>query len=335
MVKKILITGANGMLGQELARIFYSDSNYFVTAWDRKELDITNKKEVQKKIRDAWPDIIINAAAYNSVDECEKDKMEYQKAYTLNAEAPGYLAKIAQELQAIFVHYSTDYVFDGERPRYKDGKRAPGCCGTECEGCKYNGPEESMEYFAYREDDEPNPLSNYGKTKLEGERAVAKNTSHYYLVRTSRLFGENSASEGAKQSFFGMMIEKGKMADAKLAMKSKNTNANDEIGIKAINGEVSKFTYARDLAKETKKLLESGKEWGIYHLVNEDACSWYDGVVELFSIEGFHAKVLPVKSDVFSRAAKRPSSSVLLNTKWPKLRSYKDALKEYVEQLNG
>ncbi len=107
------------MLGQELVRVFQQDKDYKVTAWDKEDLDITKEREVKSKIGKLKPDIIINSAAYNAVNKCEEPK-EYKKALLINGEAPGYLAKTAKKIGAVFVHYSTDYVFDGE-PDYKYG----------------------------------------------------------------------------------------------------------------------------------------------------------------------------------------------------------------------
>jgi dTDP-4-dehydrorhamnose reductase len=111
--KKILIIGAKGMLGQELAKVFKKDKGFEVSAWDKEEIDITKTAEMTKKILALKPKIIINAAAYNAVDKCEK-AIEFKLAKKINGIAPGNLAKIAQKIGAILVHYSTDYVFDGQ-----------------------------------------------------------------------------------------------------------------------------------------------------------------------------------------------------------------------------
>ena len=317
--KKVLILGSKGMLGQELVRVFESDDNYNVTAWDREEIDVTNFDELKKRVADLWPDFIFNAVAYNAVDLCEDDEEEYQKAQILNEKFPKELAKISHALQTVLIHYSTDYVFDGERPVYKSGTgRAPSCCGQGCPGCQYGGQEDTIDFFEYREEDKPNPLSRYGKTKLGGEEEVLKNNPESYVIRLSKLFGKPATSEMGKKSFFDVMLEKGKNGES----------------LKVIDGEMSKFTYAPDLALESKNIVEDDvSDYGIYHVVNEGAVTWYQGVKDLFKIAGINAEVVPVKPEEFPRPAKRPSSSVLSVKKRKPLRHYREALKEYLEEF--
>ncbi len=300
------------MLGQELVRVHEDDEKYDVVAWDREEINVMHFEELRERINDIWPDIIHNAIAYNAVDACEESDEEYQKAKKLNGLYPSELAKIARKLDAVLVHYSTDYVFDGARPQYPIGKN-PGCCGNGCGGCMYKGPEENLSYFAYHENDIPRPLSRYGRTKLQGEEEVAKHMSNYYIIRLSKLFGKPAESDLGKKSFFDMMRERGE------------NNAE----VQAIDGETSKFTYAPDLAHTSKEIVENEMENGIYHVANDGPATWYEGVVELYKILGLTTKVQPVPPETFPRAAARPSSSVLKVTKITNLRHYTEALKEY------
>src|SRR3989338_10148901 len=109
---KVLVLGARGMLGQELTKTF-SDHNAF--DWDREDLDITDKTQVFQKIAELRPDIILNSAAYNAVDLAEEDK---DSAFAVNAEAVKHLALVSKEIGAIFVHFSTDYVFEGIKKKF-------------------------------------------------------------------------------------------------------------------------------------------------------------------------------------------------------------------------
>lgn len=321
MTQSVLILGAQGMLGQSLVEIFNSDDRYSVTAWDREDIDVTDEKRLRGEIATLWPDIIINATAYNAVDMCEEDDQEYKKARELNSIVPGNLASIASGLQAVFVHYSTDYVFDGERP-HVNGQRGPGCCGQKCDGCQYRGNEETVPYWQYQEIDDPHPISRYGHSKRDGEIAVEKNGSRYYIIRLSKLFGRAAQADGAKRSFFDVMFEAGRKAQKTGSV------------VKAVDDEVSCFTYAPDLAAETKSIIEDGMKSGIYHGVNSGACTWFEAAQELYAIKELEDVVLePVGSDAFPRAAKRPSSSVLKTKKRPPLRDYRDALKEHITSL--
>lgn len=385
MKQSILILGAKGMLGQELVRVF-SDAGtptpssrtldtppqaggeanlYSVTAWDREDIDVTDEKVLRQKVTDLWPDVIINATAYNAVDLCETSDEERKKAEMLNTKVPGMLADIANTLQSTIVHYSTDYVFDGERPKYRGtpstpSGRAPGCCGARCAGCSYFGPEETFD--GYREYDLPNPLSVYGKTKYEGEREVEKRCQNHIIIRLSKLFGKPALAEGAKRSFFDVMLEKAgynlkSYVDAGGANPEKSQTTSGQVGstndantstpsvpktghlplktegekniLKVVDGEKSCFTYAPDLAKKTRELVEL-EEGGIYHIVNTGAVTWFEAAKKLFEIAGVEAEVQAVTPDAFPRPAKRPSFSVLISKRTEPLRSWEEAVREYL-----
>lgn len=178
-MSKVLILGASGNLGTELVRVFSGESND-VTAWDRGEIDITDAELIMKKAKDISPDIIINAAAYNAVDPCEQSEEEYDKAKKLNIDGPRNVAEAALAVGAVFVHYSTDYVFNGRKKK------------------------------GYQEDDERSPISRYGKTKALGERQIVSLSGKglkWFLIRTSKLFGPKGESEAAKPSFFDLMLK--------------------------------------------------------------------------------------------------------------------------------
>lgn len=154
MDKKVLILGAQGMLGHDLVQAF---SDYEVLAWDKEELDITNEKLVIDKIIDESPDIVINAAAFTDVDGAEENEIT---AMQINGEGPGFLAKACQKANCILVHYSTEYIFDGIK---KEG---------------------------YVEKDNPKPLNVYGSSKLAGEALLQSYYNRYYIIRSSWLFGK-------------------------------------------------------------------------------------------------------------------------------------------------
>ncbi len=157
----VLILGAKGMLGKELAKVFADDKP---TLWDIDEIDITDPNQVNGKVSALSPELIINAAAYTNVDACEENEA---LATRVNGEAVGYLADVAARLGATLAHYSTDYVFDGSK---KEG---------------------------YAEGDAPNPINAYGRSKLAGERAIVKASKPLtralplscYLIRTAWLYG--------------------------------------------------------------------------------------------------------------------------------------------------
>lgn len=277
---KVLIIGAKGILGQELAKVFQKDNPLL---WDREDIDIADEKDVKQKIWDLKPDLVINAAAYNDVDGAEKNEV---LARQINGKAVRYIARALGANQGILVHFSTDYVFKGDQ---KEG---------------------------YNELDKPNPQSVYARSKYLGEQELQANTDKFYLIRLSRLFGQPAASQAGKKSFVDLMLE--------LAKNKKELNV--------VNEELSSPTYAPDLAKRTKEIIDWKKPFGIYHASNSGSCTWYDFAQEIFTIKKINVKLNPVLASFFPRLAARPKYSILLNTKLPTMRSWKETLKDYLNQ---
>lgn len=311
--KKVIILGSLGMLGQELTRLFSADDRYSVLAWDRADIDITDFAASEKKIREGAPDIIINAVAYNAVDACEDDDAEYAKALALNRDVPEFLARKSAELGFLLVHYSTDCVFDGA---LEENLIVTGCCGGGC--CGGNSSGSSERTLGYNEEALPHPISRYGESKYAGERAVQEHAKKYYLIRLSRLFGKPGVSSLAKRSFFDIMLEVGRSKPE----------------VEVVDSEKSCFTYAPDLARATKELVESGADFGIYHLPNSGGATWFEAARELYAQAHVQTPLIPVGIEVFPRKARRPRCSVLLNTKRPPQRPYQEALKEYVKGIS-
>lgn len=278
---KTLIIGAKGMLGQEISWVFGNSPDFQITAWDKSDIDITNFKLAQEKINSLKPELIINCAAYNNVDQAE---VESELAYLLNFEAVENLATISASAHATFVHFSTDYVFEGAK---KEG---------------------------YQEDDGAKPVSVYAQSKLAGEKAIQKIGGKHYLIRLSRLFGKPAASANAKKSFVDIMLD--------LSKTKKEIEVVDE--------EFSSPTYAPDLARATLDIIKFKSPYGVYHRINDGACTWYEFAQEIFKQKNIQIKLIPVSGDKFSRKAKRPRFSRLISTKLPPLRPWQSALQEYL-----
>jgi dTDP-4-dehydrorhamnose reductase len=170
---RILIVGAYGQVGVELQRSF-ADTGEIVCR-DRDTVDLAVPDQVRAMVRDAAPDIILNAAAYTAVDRAES---EPEVAAAVNAQAPAILAEEAQRTGALLVHYSTDYVFDGSKPS------------------------------PWAETDQPNPLNVYGATKLAGEEAIQQVGGKYLIFRTSWVFGPHG------QNFLLTMLRLGRERDS-------------------------------------------------------------------------------------------------------------------------
>ena len=168
MTINYLITGRNGQLAQAFIKKFEREGVGFL-APDETHLDITDLSKVMNVIEESRPDVIINCAAYNLVDQAEK---EPEKAFGVNAEGPKILAKAAHTYGSFFVHFSSDYVFDG---------------------MKENG--------LYHENDATNPLNEYGRSKLAGEKLVQEESRESLIFRLSWVFGEG------KQNFISKLTE--------------------------------------------------------------------------------------------------------------------------------
>ncbi len=173
---------------------------------------------------------------------------------------------------------------------------------------------------AYNEIDRPVPVNIYGETKFGGEQEIARRALaglRYYLIRTSKLFGPRGDNPQAKPSFFEIMLD----------LAAKNAE------VKAVNGELSCFTYTPDLAIATRCLLADKAPRGIYHLFNSGPATWYQGAQYLFQVANIKTPLRPITPAEWPRPAKRPDFSVLANTRRPSLRPWQEALAEYLKTI--
>lgn len=277
----ILVTGADGQLGKELTKKLAE--TFTVIGLGREEMDVSRKKDVDREILKFKPTIIVHAAAFTEVDQCEID---YRTAFEVNGLGTGYVAQAAEKVGARIIYISTDYVFDGQK------------------------------FSPYFEGDVPNPQSIYGMSKLLGERFVNllnKGT----VVRTSWLYGH----EG--NNFVKTMLE-----------LSKNNNE-----IKVVADQIGTPTYVKDLVDTITKLLD--KKAGIYHVSNSGSCSWYEFARAIMTEAGFKPEMVrPITTEEYGALAPRPRYSVLanqalINEKIKPLRTWNDALKEFIREEKG
>lgn len=255
----ILLIGSNGQLGQEFKKLF-NNNNIKYLAVDHNELDISNENKIKSffELNNKF-DIIINCAAYNEVDKGEE---ESAMAIKINTYGALELAKYAKEINAIYVTYSTDFVFDGK-------KREP-----------------------YTEEDIPNPLSEYGKSKANGEKLVLENYEKSYVIRTSWLFGIGG------NNFNKQVINWSKTKDI----------------LKIADDLVSVPTYAKDLAYFSWKLIQTGR-FGLYHITNSGVASKYEQAKYILEKIKWKGKIERAKADDFKSPAERPKYSKLSSKK--------------------
>lgn len=260
-IKNVLVTGSNGQLGNEF-RLLATDYSQFVFFFtDVAELDITDGRAVEAFVEANEIDCIINCAAYTAVDKAEENAALCD---LLNHRAPGYLAKAIALRNGSFIHVSTDYVFDGTA------------------------------HIPYKETDPTCPVSVYGRTKLEGEKAATDACEQVMVIRTAWLYSTFGAN------FVKTMLRLGR--------------ERENLGV--VFDQIGSPTYARDLALVIMKALVDGIVPGTYHFSNEGIISWYDFTKAIHRIAGITScKVLPLHTDDYPSAAPRPHYSVLDKTK--------------------
>lgn len=277
----ILVTGANGQLGNEMRIIAkHSDDNYIFTDVNQVEgvettyLDITDMAAIRKAVSDNHVNVIVNCAAWTNVDACETDDRLAALAEKLNADAPENLAKAIKEVNGLFVQISTDYVF-GKEP--------------------YNTP--------CREDQKGTPTGVYGTTKLHGEQKIMASDVKYIIIRTAWLYSEFG------KNFCKTMLNL-------TATKSEVNVVFDQCGTPTYAYDLAKAIeiIIEDYKKEAS--LPQYSKTGIYHFSNEGVCSWFDFTKMIAEYSGHNeCEIKPCYSVDYPSPVKRPAYSVLDKSK--------------------
>lgn len=258
---RILLTGINGQVGWELQRTLQPLGE--VIALNRSQLDLSRPEQIRTTLQSLKPAVIVNPAAYTAVDKAESEPV---LAQAINGSAPEIFAKEAKHLDALLVHYSTDYVFDGE-------KTAP-----------------------YTEEDAPNPIGNYGRTKLAGEQAIAASGCRHLIFRTCWVYGRHG------HNFMRTML--------RLAAE------HDELRV--VDDQFGAPTWSRMIAETTALALarHTGQQ-GIYHLAAAGECTWHgfaEAIINEANTLGIlskHPAVRRIASADFPTPTRRPISSRL------------------------
>jgi dTDP-4-dehydrorhamnose reductase len=284
-IMKVLVLGSKGRLGGALARMWAPD--YEVRGLARPELDVADPSALGKLLKPESYDLLVNCTGLTNVDRCERDREE---AEVVNARAPGVMAQDAAAKGSRFIHFSTDYVFDG-------AKTTP-----------------------YTEDDEAHPLSHYGRTKLEGERAALAPSARHMAVRVAWVFGPD------KPSFVDQIIER--------------ALANDRV--EAIANKTSCMTFTEDVSCWLRPFLDGDLPGGIYHMCNTGGCSWHE--YGQFALDFAARTGLPLKarkvepislSDLKAFVAPRPPHTEVSTAKFTAVtgmapRRWQEAVEEYL-----
>ena len=276
----ILITGANGQLGTELRYLLDErDEDYVAT--DVSQLDITDADQVDKVFSEVKPTLVFHCAAYTAVDKAEDEGKALD--YAINVTGTENIAKATATHGATLVYISSDYVFDGEKTVGE----------------------------TWSEDEQTNPQTEYGRTKVIAEQKIQETLKHFYLIRTSWLFGKYG------KNFVSTMLD---LADK----KEKIEVVNDQHGCP---------TWSRTLAEFILYLIEFEKPFGIYHLSNLGPTTWSGFATEI--LKNTPVEVILVNSEAFLQKAKRPKNSVLSLRKAQSIGfnipTWQDALKEMLK----
>lgn len=270
---RILITGSNGMLGQRLVEYFSKLNTIQIlsTSVEEKSVfdnidyiqcDISNRNDIKKIIYDFCPDFIVNTAAYTNVD---KSELERESAWKINVKAVEYISESARVLDAHLIHISTDYIFDGK-----------------------NGP--------YTENDIPNPIGYYGRTKLASENVLRISGIKYTILRTNVLYG---TAKFSRPDFVKWVID---------SLKSGKQ-------INVVNDQVNNPTFIDDLVQAVSLIINKKRE-GVFNIGGSEFLNRYEFalmIAEYFNLD--KTLINRIKTDELKQTARRPLKSGLITIK--------------------
>lgn len=302
---RVLVTGAGGQVGAECVRELQGRAE--VIARDRSALDLARPQSLREGVRAARPDVIVNCAAYTAVDRAETDR---EAAHAINAVAPGVLAEEAKRSGALLLHFSTDYVYDGTKPA------------------------------AYVEEDAVNPLSVYGTTKLEGERAIAAAGGAHIILRTSWVYGPRG------RNFLFTMLRLGR----------------ERPELRVVDDQRGAPTSSRALARLVRELLDRGGDTdeisreevercasasGVYHATAGGSTTWFGFARTIFEemqrqdrLDFAVPRLAPIATSDYPTPARRPANSVMSNAKLRsafgvEIAEWRSGLEEAVSAIPG
>jgi dTDP-4-dehydrorhamnose reductase len=263
---KILLLGKVGQVGYELQRTLAPLGN--LRAFDQPDINFLDPESLRALIRDESPKIIVNAAAYTAVDKAETDKT---LCHAINADGPAVLAEEARARNALLVHYSTDYVYPGN-------KTSP-----------------------YVETDEPGPLGEYGRSKLEGDRHIAASGANHLIFRTAWVYGARG------QNYLRTMLRLAK----------------ERSELRIVSDQIGAPTWSRMIAQGTahaisRAITNPARFSGVYHLTAAGETTWFGFTEAIFDLvkPDPRPKVIPITTAEYPTPAKRPTYSVLSNQKF-------------------
>lgn len=266
---KIIVSGSESQIAKCLQKDYTNNKNYQLYFFDKKSFDISNYDLIKNKFDNINPDILLNCAAYTNVIQAENNNDICNNINNINLL---YLSQLCNQYKTTIIHFSTDYVFDGEKK------------------------------IKYKERDNTNPLSFYGKSKLEGERKIINTSNNYLILRVSWLFSEY------KKNFFNFVMDK-------LFNNEDIYAVNDLFSIPTSSQEISKFIY---FLLKNKNNINLKKLKNLYHFVNNGPIvSWYELALNiknnLNTTVNSKSKIIPISANEFFKQNIRPKYSAMNN----------------------
>jgi len=302
-VIRALVTGSRGQVGVDLVRMLEGRAE--VLAHDRASLDLADEGSIRNAVRDARPQLILNAGAYTNVDRAET---ESELALAVNGRAPGILAEEAKRAGAVLVHFSTDYVFDGTKPT------------------------------AYLESDATGPINAYGRTKLEGELAVARSGCDHVILRTSWVYAPHG------RNFLLTML---RLAATQPEIRVVDDQHGAPTSSRQLADTVASILLGQDRERpiEEADLARGRAASGLYHATAGGECTWFEFAQAIFDERARRAgqaftapRVVAIPTAQYRTPAKRPANSRLSNEKLAaafgvRLTGWREALREAMSAL--
>ena len=257
-MKRVLVTGSKGQLGKCLQKISDNFKSMSFEFMDAQSLDITNIKNINSVFQSGNYDYCINCAAYTNVEQAEKTP---ERAFAVNADGVNHIATVCKNNNVVLIHISTDYVFDGKKEE------------------------------GYLTTDSPNPINQYGMSKLAGENYIKEVLEKYFIIRTSWLYSEFG------KNFYKTILSKAKAGD----------------DLKIIDNETGCPTDANNLSNYILGLIKSeSTSYGVHHFTDGEAMTWYGFAKIILKENNLEGKVKLDKAKNYRTFAKRPKNSVLL-----------------------
>ena len=302
-MKKVMISGANGQLVTDIIKILGKDSGFSVISYDRRGLDVTDKLLLEQEFERIKPDFFIQGASYHVVEQINNNPTE---ACDVNVASLHYLSNLCYEYNTTLINFSTNYVFSGIKPMNGDWGDWPG-----------------SEH--YNENDTPHPVNLYGILKYAGEQVVSSTCEKYYNIRVSGLFGKTGsrAKDGLN---FPYIIKK---------------NLEEKGKVEVVADQVINVSYTVDLATVVVKMMKQNNYYGLYHLVNQGECTWYEVAQEIAIILDFSLEsVIPTETKDFYTNLKRPKDTSLniwkiQNTFDVLIPSWPNALRRFFSEIRN